>query len=159
MGQSFGPDRAADRVPQHWASSGRDLGESVKNFIHVLTDASMRLSLKRKMLRRVRPCVTASLVHYFSQLAESPQWLETGSRKTKLLESPGVPELEEPLGRREKIFGNWEPRQGWVLGSMTHFPVQGHLGAKGEHSRAPVRFLGERGWRQEEKKMKAEKSN
>ena len=69
--QSFGPDTAADRIPQHWVFSGRDLGQSVGNSIHVLTCASRRLSMQRKILRKDRPSSIASLVHYFSQLLES----------------------------------------------------------------------------------------
>lgn len=74
MGQSFGPDRGADRVPQHWASSGRDLGESVKNFIHVLTDASMRLSLQRKMLRRGHALLLPWYITFHNWLSHHNGW-------------------------------------------------------------------------------------
>lgn len=133
MGQNFEPNRTADRVLQCWAPDGRDPGEPVRNFIHIWTNASGESTLQRKNLRKIRPCATASLGYHSSQLDVSPRWLETGSRKSKLLESPGVPELEEPLGGRRKIFPNRMPRGGLVLGSMTGFPVQGHLGAKSEH--------------------------
>lgn len=99
------------------------------------------------MLRKVRPYIADSLGHHHSQIAESPRHLETGSRKSKLLESPGDPELEEPLGGRGEIFpnretGGWD-KSGWALGSMIGFSVQGHLEQKVNISVAFSRFLGE----------------
>lgn len=113
-------------------------------------------TLQRKNLRKIRPCATASLGCHSSQLDASPRWLETASRKSKLLESPGVPELEEPLEGRRKIFPNRVPRGRLVLGSILVSLSRDILEQKVSISGPSVRFLREQGLWKEENEMEKE---
>lgn len=59
-------------------------------------------------------------------------WKEV-PEKSKLLESPGVPELEELLGRRGKIFRNWSPDAGELWAHWLVSLSGDILEQKGEH--------------------------
>lgn len=152
---SFGPNRAADGVPLRRASGGRDPGESVRNFICVWTNASVRLH-GAEMLRKVRPGAAASLAHHPSQ------WPSPHDGCKQVLENPSFWKAQE----------SYDWRNHWVEGKYcdTGSPEGGGLGAcrlvspsrvvleqKVSAPGAPARFLGEQGRRQEE--MQGETSN
>lgn len=109
----------------------------MRNFTRVWTNASVSLHCReRGSGKSGHQLLLPQAIPLHNWLSHQDGWkqvLET----LNLWKAQRVPELEEPLGDRGKTFPNREPRAGWALGSLTGFPGQGHLGAKGERT-----FLG-----------------